>query len=81
MAIRILVGACAGVSLLALAQAAAAQDHSRHAPPTTTAPSADPHAGHDMPMPTADAMPVPDMSGFWTSSTASREPGTSARPL
>lgn len=58
MAIRILVGACAGVSLLALAQAAAAQDHSQHAQPTTTAPSADPHAGHDMPMPMSDATPV-----------------------
>ena len=58
MAIRILASACAGVSLLALAQAAAAQDHSRHAPPTTTEPSADPHAGHDMPMPMSDATPV-----------------------
>ncbi|MEN5362914.1 hypothetical protein [Brevundimonas intermedia] len=58
MAIRILASACAGVSLLALAQAAAAQDHSQHAQPTTTAPSADPHAGHDMPMPMSDATPV-----------------------
>ena len=58
MAIRILVGACAGVSLLAVAQAAAAQDHSQHTQPTTTAPSADPHAGHDMPMPMSDATPV-----------------------
>ena len=58
MAIRILASACAGVSLLALAQATAAQDHSQHAQPTTTAPSADPHAGHDMPMPMSDATPV-----------------------
>jgi len=51
MAIRILVGACAGASLLALAQAAAAQDHSHHAPPTT--PAGNPHAGHDMAMSSA----------------------------
>ncbi|MBB3870927.1 hypothetical protein [Brevundimonas mediterranea] len=44
MAPRILVGALAGVSLLALAQAASAQDHSHH----QAAPAADPHAGHDM---------------------------------
>ena len=51
MVIRTLVGACAGVSLLALAQAAAAQDHSHHA---STKPTADPHAGHDMPMSSAE---------------------------
>ena len=53
MAIRTLVGPCAGASLLALAQAAAAQDHSHHA---SSKPTADPHAGHDMPMSSAEPM-------------------------
>ena len=53
MAIRTLVGACAGVSLLALAQAATTQDHPHHA---STKPTADPHAGQDMPMSSAEPM-------------------------
>lgn len=44
MAPHTLVGALAGVSLLALAQVATAQDHSHH----QAEPAADPHAGHDM---------------------------------
>jgi copper resistance protein B len=46
--------------LLLVAGAAAAQDHSHHAPPTrptTPAPAADPHAGHAMPAPAQAADP------------------------
>ena len=45
------LGLWAGASLLVLASAANAQDHSHHAPPAaarTPVPAADPHAGHDM---------------------------------
>ena len=62
MAIRTLVGACAGVSLLALAQAAAAQDHSHHAPKTTPTQTTDPHAGHAMSEPMKATTPS-DMAG------------------
>ena len=50
MATRIRVGACAGVSLLALASAAAAQDHSHHGQ-HAAAPAEAPHASHAMTSP------------------------------
>ncbi|TAJ53833.1 MAG: hypothetical protein EPO54_02060, partial [Brevundimonas sp.] len=59
MAPHTLVGALAGVSLLALAQVATAQDHSHH----SAAPAADPHAGHDMAdMPAASHAPAHAMT-------------------
>lgn len=57
-AIRTLAGLCAGASLLALAQTAAAQDHSHHHP-TEPAPPVDPHAGHQ---PAAPASSPPQTS-------------------
>ncbi len=48
-AIRTLVGVCAGISLLALAQAVSAQDHSHDQAATpAVSPANDAHAGHNM---------------------------------
>lgn len=57
MALSHRVGAFAGVSLLALAQTAAAQDHSHHQSPSP----ADPHAGHHMPPPSSEADAAPSV--------------------
>lgn len=80
MAFSTRVGLLAAASLLAMAQTAAAQDHSHHAAPPASAqtPPVDPHAGHDMSgmdMPPADphadhadmphAMPMTSPLGAW----------------
>lgn len=80
MAFPTRVGLLAAASLLAMAQTAAAQDHSHHTPPPASAqtPPVDPHAGHQkssMDMPPADphadhadmahAMPMTSPLGAW----------------
>jgi len=71
MAVPFPVGVLAGVSLLALASAATAQDHPHQAAPVPDTPaSTDPHAGHDMTAmagtgTAAHAMPMTSALGAW----------------
>ena len=80
MAIRTLVGVCAGASLLALGQAATAQDHT-HRMPAPAAASPAPHdmSSHDaMASDAAHAMPMTSPYGDWPMSRDAS--GTSWRP-